>query len=95
MKSQLKVIEAGFHKKALVAQDFGPYQIDMKHGQNGLLIPYKKTAKPWYKAVKRLIKEPNQIKDLGEALYETVKDTYHLDKVTKDRAELYRSLLKK
>ena len=65
MKSQLKVIEAGFHKKALVAQDFGPYQIDIVHGKNGLLIPYKKTSKPWYKAVKRLIKEPNQIKDLG------------------------------
>ena len=95
MKSQLKVIEAGFHKKALVAQDFGPYQIDIVNGKNGILIPYKKTSKPWYKAVKRLIKEPNQIKDLGEALYETVKDTYHLDKVTKDRAELYRSLIKK
>ena len=27
-KSQLKVIEAGFHKKALIAQDYGPYQID-------------------------------------------------------------------
>ena len=29
VKSQLKVIEAGFHKKAIIAQDFGPYQIDM------------------------------------------------------------------
>jgi glycosyltransferase involved in cell wall biosynthesis len=29
VKSQLKVIEAGFHKKAIVAQDFGPYQIDL------------------------------------------------------------------
>ena len=95
MKSQLKVIEAGFHKKALVAQDVAPYQLDVVNGKNGILIPYKKTSKPWYKAVKRLIKEPNQIKDLGEALYETVKDTYHLDKVTKDRAELYRSLIKK
>ena len=28
VKSQLKVIEAGFHKKALIAQNFGPYQID-------------------------------------------------------------------
>ena len=28
MKSQLKVIEAGFHKKALVGQDYGPYTID-------------------------------------------------------------------
>ena len=31
MKSQLKVIEAGFHKKAIIAQDFGPYQIDLKN----------------------------------------------------------------
>lgn len=30
VKSQLKVIEAGFHKKAIIAQDFGPYQIDLK-----------------------------------------------------------------
>ena len=29
VKSQLKVIEAGFHKKAIIAQDFGPYQIDL------------------------------------------------------------------
>jgi hypothetical protein len=30
-KSQLKVIEAGFHHKAIIAQDFGPYQIDLKN----------------------------------------------------------------
>ena len=30
VKSQLKVIEAGFHKKAIIAQDYGPYQIDLK-----------------------------------------------------------------
>lgn len=29
VKSQLKVIEAGFYKKAIIAQDFGPYQIDL------------------------------------------------------------------
>lgn len=95
MKSQLKVIEAGFHKKCLVAQDVASYQLDIKHGENGILVPYKKNSKPWYKALKRIIKEPNQIKDLGEALYETVKDTYSLEKVTTDRAELYRSLIKK
>jgi hypothetical protein len=27
-------------------------------------------------------------------LYETVKDTYDLNKVTKDRAELYKTLVK-
>jgi hypothetical protein len=31
VKSQLKVIEAGFHNKAIIAQNFGPYQIDLKN----------------------------------------------------------------
>ena len=31
MKSQLKVIEAGFYKKALIASNVGPYTIDLKH----------------------------------------------------------------
>jgi len=40
-----------------------------------------------------LIKNPNFVSDLGERLYETVKDTYDLHKVTKDRAQLYKSFL--
>jgi hypothetical protein len=32
--------------------------------------------------------------DLGQRLYETVKDKYDLNNVTKDRAELYKSLIK-
>jgi hypothetical protein len=31
MKSQLKVIEAGFYKKAIIASEVGPYTIDLKH----------------------------------------------------------------
>ena len=31
MKSQLKVIEAGFYKKALIASEIGPYTIDLVH----------------------------------------------------------------
>ena len=31
VKSQLKVIEAGFYKKALIASNFGPYTIDLTH----------------------------------------------------------------
>ncbi len=31
VKSQLKVIEAGFYKKAIIASNIGPYTIDLKH----------------------------------------------------------------
>ena len=31
LKSQLKVIESGFYKKALIASNIGPYTLDLKH----------------------------------------------------------------
>jgi hypothetical protein len=40
-----------------------------------------------------LIENPNMIEDLGNKLYETVKDTYSLKKVTKDRAEFLKSII--
>lgn len=101
MKSQLKVIEAGFYKKAIVASDLGPYTIDLKHtfdgvnfvDGNAVLIEERKNHKDWYKYVKRLVDNPNLVKDLGERLYETVKDKYDLNNVTKQRAEFYKSIV--
>ena len=102
VKSQLKVIEAGFHKKAIIASNIGPYTIDLKHGLkngeftdgNALLVDEARNHSDWAKYMKKLIDNPNWAYDLGQRLYETVKDTYDLNKVTKDRAELYKSLIK-
>lgn len=102
MKSQLKVIEAGFYKKALIASNVGPYTIDLKsavkNGQftdgNALLVDEVKNHSDWAKHVKKLVDNPNMITDLGERLYETVKDRYDLNVVTKTRAEFYKSLIK-
>jgi glycosyltransferase involved in cell wall biosynthesis len=105
VKSQLKVIESGFHKKAIIAQNFGPYKIDLKNAiqyggefdtsGNGILIDSVKNHKAWFTAIKKLITNPEMIKTLQENLYETVKNTYSLDKVTEDRKNLYRSLVTK
>jgi glycosyltransferase involved in cell wall biosynthesis len=102
VKSQLKVIEAGFYKKALIASDIGPYTIDLKHclknGQfvdgNALLVSESRNHADWAKYIQKLLQNPNMVKDMGERLYETVKDVYDLNKVTKDRAEFYKSLIK-
>jgi glycosyltransferase involved in cell wall biosynthesis len=102
MKSQLKVIEAGFYKKALIASNVGPYTIDLKHSLNNgnfvdgnaLLVNEHNNHSDWAKYVKKLVQNPNLIEDMGNRLYETVKDTYDLNKVTKDRAEFYKSLIK-
>jgi glycosyltransferase involved in cell wall biosynthesis len=102
MKSQLKVIEAGFYKKALIASNVGPYTIDLKHaldkGQftdgNALLVNENNNHSDWAKYVKKLVDNPNFITDIGERLYETVKDTYNLNVVTSNRYSFYKSLIK-
>ena len=102
VKSQLKVIESGFFKKALIAQNYGPYKIDCINAWdkgswnpkgNALLVDSAKNHKEWYEHIKRLIKNPNAIVDLGEKLYETVKNKYHIDIITEQRKDYYLSLL--
>lgn len=102
-KSQLKVIEAGFHKKALIAQDYGPYQIDcvplIEYGGkinekgNAILVETRKNHKDWYKALKKLNDNPGLVELLSNNLYETVKDKYHINTVTNTRATWYKQIV--
>ena len=102
MKSQLKVIEAGFYKKALIASNVGPYTIDLKHALhegkftdgNALLVNENNNHSDWAKNIKKLVENPSMIVDLGERLYETVKDKYDLNNVTRERYQFYKSLIK-
>jgi glycosyltransferase involved in cell wall biosynthesis len=105
VKSQLKVIEAGFHKKAIIAQNFGPYQIDLTNAikfggefdetANGILIEKNKNHKDWYSSIKKLVNNPEYVKMLQDNLYETIKDTYSVAKVCESRRALYQDLVAK
>jgi glycosyltransferase involved in cell wall biosynthesis len=102
MKSQLKVIEAGFYKKAIIASNLGPYTIDLKNclengnfiDGNALLVDENRNHSDWSKYMEKLVKNPNMIKDMGERLYETVKDKFDLNVVSKNRREFYLSIVK-
>jgi glycosyltransferase involved in cell wall biosynthesis len=103
-KSQLKVIEAGFHKKAIIASETNPYTIDLvnsiengifnKNG-NALLVSPKKNHKQWAQHMKKLIENPSMIEDMGNRLYETVKDKYSLKNVCKDRVQFFKTIINK
>jgi glycosyltransferase involved in cell wall biosynthesis len=105
VKSQLKVIEAGFHHKAIIAQEFGPYKIDLTNAiqfgggfdltANSILIDSKKNHKDWYTAIKKLVKDPEAVKALQDNLHETIKDTYSVAKVCESRRALYQDLVAK
>jgi glycosyltransferase involved in cell wall biosynthesis len=105
VKSQLKVIEAGFHKKALIGQNYGPYQIDLNHAikfggefdmtANAILVDSDKNHKDWFGAIKKLVNNPEMITVLQNNLYNTIKDRYSINKVTETRRNLYHSLVAK
>ena len=103
-KSQLKIIEAGFHKKAVIASDVDPYTLDLisavdngvlNNKGNALLVNPKRNHKDWAKHMKRLIENPNMIEDLGNRLYETVKDKYSLKNVCNDRVQFFKTIINK
>ena len=103
-KSQLKIIEAGFHKKAIIASEAKPYTLDLvsavdegkfNEKGNALFVNPKRNHKDWGKHMKRLVENPNMIEDLGNRLYETVKDKYSLKKVCQDRVEFFKSIINK
>lgn len=103
VKSQLKVIESGFHKKALIAQNFGPYTIDLENAyqrggeidltKNAFLVESNRNHKSWYQYLKKLIQNPEMIKTFGENLHKTVNDKYSIDKITEKRANYYKKLV--
>lgn len=105
MKSQLKVVESGMFHKGLIASDFGPYKIDLipligKGGNvnkdgNALIVESRNNHKDWAKNIERLVKNPELLEIMKNNLYETVKDKYNLNNVTKERAEFYKSIVKK
>jgi glycosyltransferase involved in cell wall biosynthesis len=101
-KSELKIIESGFHKKPIISSDVIPYNTILVNAfdqgkfvekGNALLVDPNKNHKLWDLHMKKLIENPNLVKDLGERLYETVKDKYSLPNVCKDRTEFLKSII--
>ena len=90
LKSELKLIEAGFFKKATIVSDVMPYSPLIQHGENCL-----KVSKPgdWFKHMKYLINNPKEVTRLGNNLYDTVKDRFNQNTVSEDRYKLYKCLI--
>jgi len=91
LKSELKLIEAGFFKKAVICDNVHPYKDLLKHKVNSLVVNKRQD---WYKNCKYLIQNPNAVIELGEALYETVQP-YSIDTVNEKRLKFYKDVLKK
>lgn len=87
-KSELKLIEAGFMKKAVIVQDCAPYNL-LATDKNSIKIKTTRNEWDWYVEMKKLIGDKERIKDMGEALYESVKDKYDIKKVNVERKQIF------
>lgn len=105
VKSELKFVEAGFTKTAVIASNFGPYTIESnsmfkKGGEfdetgNCILIDENKAHKDWAKYIMKLADNPELITKLQENMYNHVKENYDIRKITTKRAEWYKEIVKK
>ena len=103
VKSELKFIEAGFTKTAVIASNFGPYTIGSKNmfkfgGEidmdgNCILVDKRKAHKDFVKAIKKLVDNPELITTLQNNMHETVKDKYDIRNVTDKRAAWYKEIV--
>lgn len=94
-KSNLKAIEAGFHKVPLIASQVPTYtgDADFVDGKNILFVKPDRQEKDWFKKIKMLVNNPEMAKDLGEAAYELVSKKYSLKEITKTRKDFYQRIV--
>jgi len=92
LKSELKIIEAGWMGKAMICSEKAPYTDVVRHMENAVVIPYNKNKSGWYKAIRMLINEPETRQALASQLSQDVRKQFDIVETTKRRAELYRKL---
>lgn len=90
-KSELKMIEAGFMGKAAIVSDVHPYT-NLITTDNCLKVDHH-SINGWYKAIKRIINQPDLIPKLATQLTQDVQ-RYHLDRVNELRHKALMETLK-
>jgi len=86
-KSNLKVLEAGLKKCALICSPNECYTDTVP----AEVVTYCKSVKDWKEAIKKH-QDLDYTKNRGEKLHEWVKTNYSLEEVNKQRLQLYESL---
>jgi glycosyltransferase involved in cell wall biosynthesis len=81
-KSTLKVVEAGFKKKAFIGSNLSLYREIIKDGVNGFLC---NSRAEWLDVVNSMTKD--KAEDFGNKLYESIKDTHNIKTINKTRIE--------
>lgn len=80
-KSNLKILESANIKSPVIVSNVHPYK-DMP-------VNYVNRQSDWYTHVKRLVSNPNEIKDQGEALHQYCNIHFNFDKINSERKQIF------
>ncbi len=92
-KSALKIIEAAAMGKCVIVNDTHPYK-QICNSQNSIVISHSRPHKEWYEAIKHLINNPFKAQDLANQLTIDCHREFNINKITKERKDLYLWLIK-
>lgn len=90
-KSNLKFVEAGALKIPCIASKVFAYETTITSGENGWLLPNK--VWDWTKWLRKITKDPDLIKSVGSAAYQTVKEKFDLSSTVHHWINFYNELL--
>jgi glycosyltransferase involved in cell wall biosynthesis len=88
-KSSVKVAEASMYKNPLVASNVGCYDEDIINGETGYLIDPGAPKTEWIRILSKLCKDKKHRIELGQNLYNRVRNKYDARKNSIDRIHLY------
>jgi glycosyltransferase involved in cell wall biosynthesis len=89
-KSNLKMLEMGAFGLPVIVSDVEPYRDFSKHGKNCLVVGKRE----WYKAIRKLIENPELRKDLGSQLKADVIEFRNEVFWREVRTQVYKNLIK-
>lgn len=94
-KSEIKLAECGRYGIPLVASNVGCYEEWIINGETGYLIDPDKGISEWVRILTHLAKNPELVQRMGNNLKTITDEVFDLNKVAKQRLELYRQVYNK
>ena len=92
-KSEIKVAECGRYGVPLVATDCGCYDETIINGQTGYLIDKSNPKSEWVRILTKLSKDKKAVKEMGQNLKKVTDEYFDINKVVKNRMELYQHVM--
>jgi len=91
LKSELKIVEAAYMGKTIIATDIPMYADQIDHGVDGYLVKNNRPG-DWYKYIRKMILDPDKTREMAANLEAKIKKRFNAEEISKRRYELYKRI---